>query len=512
MDHKNKDVILPLFFFILTFLTRLPFTSKLLYHWDSVQFALALENYDITVHQPHPPGYFLYVMLGRLVNFFMKDANSTFIFISILFSSLAIIAIYFLGKEIFDKKTGILAALIALTSPNLWFHGEVALTYVVEAFFSSFVALLCWRILKGEHKYLWLSVIALGIAGGIRQNTVVFLFPLWLFSVKGVPLRKIIPSLGLLGIVCLLWFIPMVWMTGGWNAYQSAFRELWLFNTGHVSVFEKGWGSFQIFSTALANFVLYGVGAGIFILGIAAYSLIRHRKLRFLDSNKIFFFLLWFMPSVLFYLLIFIHPANPGYVLIFLPALLLLTAASIGFISNDLKGFITKDFAPLIASVIIVINTAMFFFSHYPASYAQIKNHDNNLSIMLEGIKTFNPENTVIFTYADIFFSYRHVMYYLPEYRVYQPELRITGGLRKTFWCHNRQTFVTDVITLPQEVNSFGILLIAEDNKNTQPIQQLSIREVLPFIQIAVGPIEQLQEVYPYLTIQSQKNSRDAML
>jgi hypothetical protein len=485
--------------------------SKLLYHWDSVQFALALENYDITVHQPHPPGYFLYVMLGRFINLFVQDANTTFVSMSILFSGLAVVTIYFLGKEIFDKRTSILAALIALTSPNLWFHGEVALTYVVEACFSSLVALLCWRILKGEHKYLWLSVIVLGIAGGIRQNTVVFLLPLWLFSVKGIPFSKILMSLGLLGVVCLLWFVPMVWMTGGRTAYQNAFRELWLFNTGHVSVFEKGWGSFQIFSTALANFVLYGVGAGIFMLGIATYSLIRHRKLRLLDSNKIFFFLLWIIPSVLFYLLIFIHPANPGYVLIFLPALLLLTAAAIGFISNDLKPLMKKDLALVFLSVIIVVNTTMFFFYHY-VSYREIRIHDHNLSIMFDGIKTFNPENTVIFTYADIFFSYRHVMYYLPEYRVYQPELRITGGLRKTFWCQKRQTFVTDVITLPEEIKSFGILLIAEDNKNTQPIQQLSIREVLPFIKIAVGPIEQLQEVYPYLTIQSQKSSKDAML
>jgi hypothetical protein len=103
-------------------------------------------------------------------------------------------------------------------------------------------------------------------------------------------------------------------------------------------------------------------------------------------------------------------------------------------------------------------------------------------------------------------------MYYLPEYRVYQPELRIIGGLRKTFWCHNRRTFVTDVITLPQEVKSFGILLIAEDNKNIQTMKALSIRQVLPFIQIAVGPIEKLQEVYPFLPIRSQKISGNAML
>jgi 4-amino-4-deoxy-L-arabinose transferase-like glycosyltransferase len=207
---------------------------------DSVQYALALEQYDITVHQPHPPGYFLYVMLGRLLNLFIQDANITFIVISILFSGLTVVAVYYLGKEIFDKKIGIIAAAIAMTSPNLWFHGEVALTNTIEAFFSALVALFCWRIYKGKHKYVWLSVVALAVAGGIRQNTMIFLLPLWLFSVKGVPVRKTVSLLGLLIVCCLLWFIPMVYMTGGWSSYQEAFRELWLFNTGNVSVFEKG--------------------------------------------------------------------------------------------------------------------------------------------------------------------------------------------------------------------------------------------------------------------------------
>jgi len=109
--------------------------------------------------------------------------------------------------------------------------------------------------LKGDHKYVWLSAIALGIAGGIRQNTIVFLFPLWLFSVRGVPVRKIILSLGLLGIVFLLWFVPMVWMTGGLNAYRGALGELWLFNTGYVSVFVKRAASllFQVSDSLRSN-------------------------------------------------------------------------------------------------------------------------------------------------------------------------------------------------------------------------------------------------------------------
>ena len=507
MRFKNKDIILPILLFLVTVLTRIPFTSKLLYHWDSVQFALALENYDITVHQPHPPGYFLYVMLGRLINLFIKDANTTFIFISILFSGLAVVAIYYLGKEIFDKKTGILAALIALTSPNLWFHGEVALTYVVEAFFSTFVALLCWRILKGEHKYLWLSVIALGIAGGIRQNTVVFLFPLWLFSVRGVPIRKIIASLGILSIVCLFWFVPMVWMTGGWAAYQSAFRELWLFNTGHVSVFEKGWTTFKIFSSALVNFVLYGVGAGIFILGIATYSLIRHRKLRFLDPNRAFFFLLWIMPSVLFYLLIFIHPANPGYVLIFIPALLILTAASIGFIINDLKRLIKKDPAPLIASVIIVINTAMFFFYHY-VSYREIRIHDRNLSIMVDGIKSFTPDNTAIFVEPYIFYGFRHIMYYLPEYRVYLVDVRITptGERRKTSWGIHGETFLSNDVVIPPDVNMFIIPTLTDIGDKVSRIKGASIKKLSSGMFVASGPLALIQEIFPELILQFHNN------
>ena len=507
MDHKNRDIVLPISFFIITIITRIPFTSKYLYHWDSVQFALALEKYDITVHQPHPPGYFLYVMLGKFINLFIEDANTVFITISIFFSGLAVVAIFYLGKEMFDQKTGIFAALIALTSPNLWFHGEVALTYVVEAFFSSFVALLCWRILKGEHKYLWLSVIALGIAGGIRQNTVVFLLPLWLFSVKGVPLKKIIASLGLLGIICLCWFVPMVWMTGGWNAYNEALRELWLFNTGHISVFEQGWTTFKIFSMALLVFVIYGVGAGIFILGLALYSVIRNRKLLLLDRQKTLFSLIWITPSVLFYLLIFIHYANPGYVLIFLPSLLLLTAASIYFIGSNLKRFVRKDLTLFIASIIIVINTTTFFVYNL-ASYKEIRIRDRDLSIMFDGIKSFNPANTAIFIAPYIFCGFRHIMYYLPEYRVYSVDVRIapTGERRKTSWGIHGKTFLSNDVDIPYDVTMFIILTRTDIRDKVAKIKGSSVKKLSSGMFLASGPLALIQEIFPELILQFHNN------
>jgi hypothetical protein len=512
MHQKNKDILLPLSLFFLTIITRVPFASKLLYHWDSVQFALALEKYDITVHQPHPPGYFLYVMLGRFLNFFIKDANSTFVFISIIFSGLTVVAVYYLGKELYDGKIGLLAAAIALTSPNLWFHGEVALTYIVEAFFSTAVAVLCWKIYKGEHKYIYLSVVTLGIAGGIRQSTIVFLLPLWLFSIRGVPLRKIITSLGLIGIICLLWFVPMVWMTGGWNAYSEAFKEYRMFVIGHSSVFEKGWTTFKIFSTSLFDHLIYGVGTGIFILGLATYSLIRYSRLKSLERTKVLFLSLWMLPSVFFYLMIWTHPACYGYVLILLPTLFILVAASIKHISAEFKQVTGKDISTFIALAIILINACIFFFSKYPISYREIRNHDRGLSIVLDSIKTFNPLNTAVFVGPYLYYGFRHIMYYLPEYIVYQVEVKVapTGEMRKTFWGVNKETFLTDEIVLPKNVNNFTSILILDDKDKVPEIKGVSIKQLLNAnVYIASGPLVLVNKIYPELKIRLQDNSKD---
>ena len=169
--------------FVLTVVCRLPFTSKLLYDQDAVQFALALENYDVYLQQPHPPGYFLYVMAGKAINLFAQNGNASFLVLSVIASGLTVVAIYQLGRTLFDRETGLWAATFALTSPLLWYYGEVALTYVVAAFFNTWIAILCCNLLQRQSRDLYLSSVVLGITGGIRQDVLIFLFPLWLFCI-----------------------------------------------------------------------------------------------------------------------------------------------------------------------------------------------------------------------------------------------------------------------------------------------------------------------------------------
>src|SRR5579863_10398799 len=122
---------------VATALTRYAFRSHYLYDIDSVNFALALKSFDPAVHQPHPPGYFLYVCLGRLVNLLTGDANTAFVLISIAASCAAVMMIYLLAASWFGRNAAVFSALLFLFSPLAWFHGTVALTYVTECFFSA---------------------------------------------------------------------------------------------------------------------------------------------------------------------------------------------------------------------------------------------------------------------------------------------------------------------------------------------------------------------------------------
>ncbi len=48
------------------FVLHLPFLAPSLEDIDSINFALGLHHFDIVQHQPHPPGYPVYILMGRL--------------------------------------------------------------------------------------------------------------------------------------------------------------------------------------------------------------------------------------------------------------------------------------------------------------------------------------------------------------------------------------------------------------------------------------------------------------
>src|SRR5207237_1548667 len=137
------------------------------------EFTLAVREYNVAMAQPHAPGYFLYVMLGRVADFFIGDPHASLVWLSVVFGSGLVALLYMLGVEMFDRRVGLGAALFTMTSPQLWFHSCVALTYTTDSFLVCLLVLCCWRAQRRECR--WPDAVIIGgllaVIGGVRQQT-----------------------------------------------------------------------------------------------------------------------------------------------------------------------------------------------------------------------------------------------------------------------------------------------------------------------------------------------------
>src|SRR6201987_3691653 len=158
MGHRadRLDYALAVALSVITVLSRMPYRARMLYNWDAVQFALALNEYDVVKHQPHPPGYILYVALARLANGWIGDAAAAYVTLAITFSGLATFVVYLLARAIYDRPTALAAATLLAVSPLAWFYGSVGLTYTGEALCASTVAYFAFRALRGSEPDAWL--------------------------------------------------------------------------------------------------------------------------------------------------------------------------------------------------------------------------------------------------------------------------------------------------------------------------------------------------------------------
>src|SRR5262249_1310522 len=155
---------------LLTVLSRWPYRARMLYNWDAVQFALALREYDVGKHQPHPPGYILSVPLGRLVNAWLGAPAAAYVLLAIVFSGLTTFVVFYLAREAYDRATALAAATLLAVSPLFWFYGAVGLTYAGEALGAVTVAYFAFRALKGSETDSWLAAGYLGPAGGLAPS------------------------------------------------------------------------------------------------------------------------------------------------------------------------------------------------------------------------------------------------------------------------------------------------------------------------------------------------------
>jgi len=399
---------------LITILLRLPFTSKILYHWDSVNFAFALSEFNLAKEQPHPPGYILYVYLSRILNSAIRDPNASMIGISILASGLVVVFIFVLAKKMFGYPVSLISALFLITSPLFWFYGEIALPHSLDGFLVVLCAYLLYLSIS-DSKYGTLSVICLAVTGGFRPQTLVFLLPLAAFSLFRWKIQKIGKWFIFGFLICLVWFIPLVSFNGGLQNYLDILSQFSDRFQSTTSVIEgAGWTGFFRNGTKLSIYTLYALGfSSIGFFGIIKSYL---RKKNIIEQNSLFL-LIWILPAIIYYL--FIHMGQQGLVFVFLPALIIVTAVGV----TELFANYSNILIPAIVLISLINASVFLVFPEFPLGDTDtqriltnqtIRNNDRYFSNRIEAIQALDHKESI----AILAQNWRHIQYYLPDYKI----------------------------------------------------------------------------------------------
>jgi 4-amino-4-deoxy-L-arabinose transferase-like glycosyltransferase len=424
-------------FVILCLASRLPLRSNVLVNWDSVQFALATEAFDLQHHRPHPPGYIGYIYAGKALNHLTGDANTSFVLISLVASAAAPLLFLHLARRFLGRRRSLLLAALFATSPLLWYYGGTALTYAVEAALATAFGLLIWQAREGPRHCLIAPSLVLALLGAMRPTGEVLLFPLWLWALWPASPAAKVQATTVLFLASLVWIGPLLWLSDGPLSYLEESRALARSAGGTTSLV---WGTAADIGL---NWGLVGLSL-VAALGAALALVVRSAfgigtALRAVDGTERAFLALWILPALAVFLLG--HFGQPGYLLLVMPALFLL----LGKLDLPSANPSTADSGARQVAVLVALNLALAFllptaiYRNLPPQSlvaGQLRQfvpaaNDAYWNDIFDFIESFDAETTAVLSAPGgpkSSAGFRHLSYYLPAYHVYAAGWDAFGG------------------------------------------------------------------------------------
>ncbi len=483
--------------FILVLVTRIPFRTEYLFNWDSANFALALRDFDVTRHAPHPPGYPYFVLAGKALQGITGEANSALVLESIIISALAVIALMALGQAMFSKTIGLVAALLLTGSVTFWTYGEIALAYTSLALFSSLGALFAYQtIFLGKDRGIHLAL-AYSVGSGFRPDLLLFLAPLLLVSCLRLPIKKAILVIAIAIAGVLLWLVPTMLLSGGVSSYIAVMQAYLSQDViDKYSSTSRGVGGLVVNIRDTASYLFYSLyGTSVLFLALIASWALRLGRgnlstlrpgrgdlaptERVLDHHQMtgkreVFILLWLAPMAVFYLIV--HIGDPGYIFSILPAVLLLLSYGLVSAIERLVPSSKRNWAlGAVVISILLLNTGIFVLHQRPLTSWGLRQNDQAMEAKLELLSSRLTDSPPLALFYD---SYKHVQFYLPDYKskawidtaVGAPAaISLPPGTREILLMDNSLVRAGDSLS-GQEIEiakGYKVKIVSAENRNT---------------------------------------------
>ncbi len=241
-------------------LAHVPFLASSLEDIDSVNFALGVRDFDVAAHRPHPPGYPVYIALGKVataVAAVAVDGPASTIealalsVLSLIGGLCAIFLLYrvfaCLSREGNDSGldvTAFAATAIAVTCPLFWYLAVRPMSDLPGLAFalgSQACLLLAWArqrptaagdrrlppaLMAASGRMIVAGAFLAALAIGVRSQTVWLTLPLMLVVLfdrigRGVA-GALIGAGTMFAAGGLVWGVPLLIASGGLNAYLAA--------------------------------------------------------------------------------------------------------------------------------------------------------------------------------------------------------------------------------------------------------------------------------------------------
>jgi hypothetical protein len=240
---------------------HLPFLAPSLEDIDSINFALGLRHFDPALHQPHPPGYPVYMLLGHISLPIVERLTSTtdaaaeakaLAVWSAVGGAGCLVAAWFLfralaergskgsappgrqhasGVESWELGVSLWATLLLAAAPDFWMTGLRPMSDMPGLALAIGAQALILRrdssAQRGRMGSVTAGALLAGIATGVRVQSAVLTLPVLAFVMFEDPpspaarLRRLEP-IAAFALGGLAWGIPLVIASGGINAYLAA--------------------------------------------------------------------------------------------------------------------------------------------------------------------------------------------------------------------------------------------------------------------------------------------------
>jgi hypothetical protein len=402
-------------------LTRGPIAPRYLFFHDTVNFALAIRDFNPSLHQPQPPGYPLFVALIRLIYACVPSAETALLLAGMIGASLAVYFLWLLGDSMFGAAAGIAAGVLLLFHPLVWFGGLTNPVRLFLAVCQTGTAMTAWKVWacrQGSRDawpwMLWLAVI-MGTLSGFRPVMLLLMSPLFLAALlrhRALGRRLILPPLLLLMVVGS-WVTVLLAASGGIQAYLRLVEGYSRDQFGGSSLL---FGASEHAAWRMAKDALVWNSFAM-VAWIWAIPLAGLRRLGVLFQGRIQFLLLSFVPAFLFSL--FVHVADPDQALMTVPVVCLVGGATMQEAFVAWRKRVPAPAALAALGLIFSASISTYLFFHPPAGPARaagygviryVTNHMHTTLTTIDKLRRSRPIQIISFRPV---ISWRNLSYYL---------------------------------------------------------------------------------------------------